>query len=57
MNADVTVANSVAIPCGLEVCDGNGRYFIVVCASRTGITIARSTWWRRLYWRVRGWFS
>lgn len=45
-----------AIMPGMEVSTHDGRRFIVTGVVGTYIGIRRSTWWRRLFYRVRGWF-
>lgn len=59
MTGEIVVAGDIHALCrGLEICTLTGRYILVDIDYETGIiTIRRSTWWRRLYWRARRLFT
>ncbi len=50
--------NAYGFVVGSEITDQAGNRCVIVgvhVPTRT-IGLKRSTWWRRLYWRIRGWF-
>ena len=53
----ITTGDLSGFPIGAELTDGAGRRWIIVGVHAKYLGLKRSTWWRRLWCRIRRLFN